>query len=218
MVHPSVPDPPELDERLWHGFGGTEGWDVGGNCGQTVLVMVWSFAHVTSFEPSPDSFAYAREQISRHGIVSTLLNIALSDHDGEVTLAYPAREQRETGQLVTVGTKGMEWEPADWDAAEKVTVLCRTADSVAVERGWPDFMKVDTEGHELLVLQGAAEIIKRGLTDMLVEFHSPGNHDSCLGLLREAGYRTEIVRHPHYVQESPMWHQHGWIRAFAPRR
>jgi FkbM family methyltransferase len=217
-MRPSVPDPPELEDILWRGFGGHAGWDIGGNCGQTVLVMAWAFTRIVSFEPSPESFAYAKDSVARFGVAAELHNIAVSDHDGELVLAYPAKEQKETGQLVTIGTKGMEWEPEDWDRTEKVTVPCRTADSLAAELGTPDFMKVDTEGHEWHVLQGADGLVSRGMTDMLVEFHTPENQALCSTRLSVARYRTEIVRHPHYPPESAMWRQHGWIKAYAPGR
>jgi FkbM family methyltransferase len=216
-VRPSVPDPPPVEYKLWDGFRGETGWDVGANCGQTVLSMAFDFSRIFAFEPSPDSFEYMERSLARHRIPATLMNIALSDHDGELVLAYPAEEQKETGQLVTVGIKGMEWEPKDWEAVEKVTVPCRTVDSLASELGVPDFMKIDTEGHEFLVLQGAPKVVEHGHTDMLIEFHSPENHHNCLFLLECAGYRLETVRHPFYAPESTMWYQHGWVKAFSPR-
>jgi len=179
--------------------------------------MAFEFMKVVSFEPSPDSFAAAADIIRMHHLNAEALNIALSDHDGYVALAYPAQEQRETGQLVTPGTKGMEWEPLDWGLVDHLHVPCKRADTVAAERGIPDFMKVDTEGHEVKVLQGATWIMSEGKTDFLVEFHTPDNHDECQRMLQHASYTVETVRHPHYPPHTHMWHQHGWIRAFNPR-
>ena len=213
-VRPSVPDPPEVSERLWEGFGGDYGWDVGANCGQSLPAMCQLFGRFTAFEPCPDSFEFYRQWFS----FADIRQLALSDHDGELELAYPAAEQKETGQLVTVGIRGMEWEPEDWSAVEKVTVPCRTADSLAAELGAPDFIKVDTEGHEDLVLAGAAGLVAVGKTDFLIEFHSPENRERCLDVLAGAGYRSRTVRHPHYATSSKMWHQHGWLLAFAPGR
>jgi FkbM family methyltransferase len=218
MVRHSAPDPAEVTSALWKGFGGTTGWDVGANCGQTILEMAFAFQRVDAFEPCQDSFSDALRLVSRHGLNASVSRLALSDHDGEVTLAFPGQEQRETGQLVTPGTAGMEWEPADWSSAEQVIVPCVRADTLAAERGMPDFVKVDTEGHELHVLKGATWILSERKTDWLIEFHTPGNHDECERLLREAGYHVETVRHPHYQPDSQMWRQHGWIRAFAPVR
>jgi FkbM family methyltransferase len=215
MVRPSVPDPVEVSARLWQGFHGTTGWDVGANCGQSILEMAFEFTSIVSFEPSPDSFAEALRTVEQHHMHAEVLNIALSDHDGYVTLAYPGNEQRETGQLVTPGTKGMEWEPEDWATVDRLSVPCKRADTVAAERGTPDFIKVDTEGHELKVLQGASWVLSECRTDWLVEFHTPANMARCQGLLIASGHETEVVRHPHYRRDLSMWQQHGWIRAFA---
>jgi len=40
---------------------------------------------------------------------------------------------------------------------------------LARELGLPDFMKIDTEGHEAAVLDGAQEILAEGRTDLLIE-------------------------------------------------
>lgn len=214
MVRPSAPDPPQVANQLWEGFGGAYGWDVGANCGQTVLIMAQLFDRFTCFEPCSDSYAYASQLFG----FADIRQVAVSDRDGELELAFPAAEQRETGQLVTIGTSGMEWDPGDWSAVERVTVPCRTADSLAAELGVPDFMKIDTEGHEQAVLCGAQGILKTGKTDFLIEFHSPENYKACRLELEGARYWTKTVRHPNYPPASVMWHQHGWIKAFAPHR
>lgn len=214
MVRPAVPDPPENSHELWAPFRGNYGWDVGANCGQSIATMQWLFGRVVSFEPSRDSYEYMMTMFpfSRRDI----LWLALSDHDGELELAYPAAEQKETGQLCTIGVNGMEWEPPDWNAVERVTVPCRTADSLAVELGVPDFMKIDTEGHEVFVLKGAIGIIAGGKTDFLIEFHSPENRWLCEGMLQVQGYQVKVMRHPHYDEGTAMYEQHGWLQAFRP--
>ncbi len=215
---------------LWDGFGGGwggtpagHGWDVGANCGQSVPVMSRLFQWVTCFEPYPGSCDYLREVVS--GNISpafgqeltqvAVRQLALTDHDGELTLALPDGEQAETGQLVTPGTPGMEWSVRDWSGVPRVTVPCRSADSLAAELGVPDFIKVDTEGHEAKVLDGAKAILQRRQTDWLIEFHSEANSLWCQGELADHGYRVEVQRHPHYRERSKLWKGHGWLRAFA---
>lgn len=214
MVRPAVPDPPELGSQLWWGFTGTYAWDVGANCGQSIpYLRMFHGGRFTCFEPCRESYEWTKKLFFPDCDVR---QVALSDHDGELELAFPGQEQRETGQLCTPGLKGMEWSPPDWSVIPTVTVPCRTADSLAAELGLPDFIKVDTEGHESYVLDGAAKILAEGTTRFLIEFHSPGNHSACLRALAAAGYSTETVRHPHYRERSKMWKQHGWIRAFPP--
>lgn len=218
MVRPAVPDPPEITAFLWDGFGcgwggepaGT-GWDVGANAGQSVVYMRLLFKKVISFEPYLGSYDLFRTLFPHNDIH----RVALTDHDGEVDLALPPGEQTETGQLVTPGTPGMEWSVRDWSVVPRVTVPGRTADSLARVLGLPDFIKVDTEGHEARVLSGAQEILETRQTDWLIEFHSEANYYWCMGELEDAGYRVEVQRHPHYKERSPKWKGHGWLRAFA---
>jgi FkbM family methyltransferase len=203
-------DPPEIQDRLWAGLGGEVGWDIGANCGQSVPRMRMAARRVLCFEPAVESYAVL-ERAWRGNDGLSFRNIAVSDHDGEVELGVLS-EQIETGQLVT---PGLEWKPGDAERTERRLVPCRTADSLAREYGKPDFIKVDTEGHELKVLQGAFRLLARG-TDWLIEFHSPVLFTECQKVFLYAGYTPYVIRHPHYPPGSDLWHTHGWLKAFRP--
>jgi FkbM family methyltransferase len=208
-------DPAEIAAILWNGFTACDlGYDIGANCGQSISGMLKICKRVASFEPSPRSFAVMAGDWEGNPAVS-LHNIAVSDHDGDVGLAQLGGRQLSTGQLVTPGTRGMEWDPGDWSAVATDAYPARTIDSLAGEIGAPGFVKVDTEGHEVQVLAGAAELLAAGGTEWLIEFHSPGGHQECLRMLRKAGCAVETVRHPHYPPGSPMWAQHGWIKGWG---
>jgi FkbM family methyltransferase len=216
MVRPAATDPPEVSARLWAGFKGGTGWDVGANCGQSVPEMRARFSRVVSFEPCQESFDHAKSVFPD----AEMYRVAVTDHDGDVDLALIEGEQADTGQLVSPGTHGMEWDPGDWESSrvQVRTVPGRTLDTLAEALGQPDFVKVDTEGHELRVLQGARQVLAAGKTSWLVEFHTPGLMDACAALLQAAGCTVEVVRHPHYVPYTDMWFQHGWLRAKPPAR
>jgi FkbM family methyltransferase len=211
QVRPAAIDPPEIHERLWAGFGGETGWDVGANCGQSIPVMSRLFRQVVSFEPCQESFDYARH----HYPDAEIHQVAVSDHVGETELVLIDGEQAETGQLVTPGTSGMEWDPGNWTGSSVRTrrVPCEMLDSLALKLGEPDFVKVDTEGHELMVLLGGLGLLGSGRVSWLIEFHAGVLRDKCLELLKLNKYDVETVRHPHYAPGSPMYFQHGWLRA-----
>lgn len=208
-MKPAVIDPPEIWSRLWKDFGGGTGWDVGANCGQTVPIMLDRFTQVIAFEPAEECWPYLQQFAGNFA----WLPIALSDRDDHIDL-LELPDKIDTGQLVTAGTIGMEWDPRRPDAAIR-TVISRTLDSLLEEGALdpPDFLKIDTEGHELRVLFGAKRGLAANRPDLLIEFHSKELHSSCFALLESLGYRLETVRHPHYRSGSPMYFQHGWIRA-----
>jgi len=218
MVRPAALDPPEVQQQLWSGFPKVaNGWDVGANCGQSLPHMVEFCQRISCFEPDPSSAQYLRDHFDgRPGWLVKTFEFAVSDRNGEVPLAWATQEQHETGQLCTPGTQGMEWSPADWSSVEVVSCRSVTADTLVAGGGAiPGFVKVDTEGHEIHVLTGAMGILSLGTVSWLIEFHSPENLSHCLGRLKGAGYDPEVIRHPHYPEGSPMWHQHGWVKAIA---
>jgi FkbM family methyltransferase len=213
MISPAPPDPPEINPALWRGWGGEVGWDVGANCGQSVPHIRALFNRMLCFEPAEESFEVLAKVYSNVDDIG-IRNIAVSDHDGWLDLAIRT-DSINTGQLVTVGMPGERPGCATgWGELHGTRrVPCRTVDSLAREYGRPDFIKIDTEGHEYAVLRGAPSTLKRGV-GLLIEFHAPELLMACQNLLVEAcRYEVEIVRHPHYPENSDMWHTHGWIRA-----
>lgn len=217
MIRPAPSDPIEVDAELWAEWCGDIGWDIGANVGQSVKHMTGIFKKIYAFEPNEDALnmLIACEFDEKNVIVEP---IAVSDHNGTAVLAA-LPSLADTGQLATPGTHGMEWDPeAGWDSIPHVTVPCRTVDSLAYDLGVPDFIKVDTEGHEGYVLLGAQHVIELARTDWLIEFHTPELRQTCAEQLVAAGYDVETIRHPHYAPNSHMWHQHGWLRCVAPER
>lgn len=215
-----ISDPPEIEHRLWQGWSGQIAFYVGANTGQHLIKLASSFDRIFAFEPHAEAAQAARDLAAGLHIEADIMAMAVSDHDGQVILAnLIGTRQERTGQLVTPGTTGMEWDPGitEWDnpaKVQKVHVPCATLDSLVMSLGQPEFVLIDTEGHELKILQGAKD---RVLTDIrpgfLVEFHTPENHDELVRLFNQYGYWAETIRHPHYPPQTLMWYQHGWIKA-----
>jgi FkbM family methyltransferase len=237
-------DPPSVQPRLWHGWGGDVAFDIGANCGQSLPHLVeCGFMRIFAFEPNPLSYEFAKtaaaefnsgapetwgrglREIGKDGTraVIDVMRVAVSDHTGTVRLAQLGGVQQATGQLVTPGIMGMEWEPQggwgdDNEDIEYEMVSCATIDVLSDALGDPDFIKVDTEGHEKAIVKGATETLRTCAPAWLIEFHSPGNMTFCRDLLLQFGYRVDVVRHPHYPPGSRMWSQHGWLRAEKKNR
>jgi FkbM family methyltransferase len=214
-------DPPEVADKLWSGWGGHTAWDVGGHLGESIPQLLELFDRVESFEPATESFAaMALDWVAEPRV--GLHRIALSDHEG--VLETSVREVCiQSGQLVSAnmpyqdfvpGVSSAQTDGLPWgkEIATRV-VLTDTVDNFLQHLPIPDFMKIDTEGHEAQVLAGASKLLSYRHTGFLIEFHSESNHDECIKVLEEAEYQVETVHHPHYKPNSKLWVAHGWLRA-----
>ena len=177
-------------------------FDVGGNLGQVARMLSPNFDRVVSFEPCAESFAILAAESP--GNVEAV-EVAVSAVDGEITL-FEAEESIKTGQLVS--KEGLFWGKLVGDR----TVPARTVDSLVADYGVPDFIKVDTEGHEVEVVEGAAGTIAAHHPRWLIEVH----HEEAGKRLRRllASYdHLDTVGHPAYWAEW-LLRTHFWIRAW----
>ncbi len=225
-MKPAPSDPPEIEARLWEGIGligMSEGalaatpnlvaWYVGGNTGQSLPELTNRFHHTVVFEPAEECQPYLQDWCRRNPFANvTVVQCAVSDTDGEIILAA-VPDKISTGQLVTYGTHGMEWDPSGPGVRDRV-VAARRIDTLVEEYPAPDFILVDVEGHEMRVLQGGEQTITDYTPQMLVEFHTPQLHTAVEDCLHGHDYAdVATIRHPHYPARSRMWHQHGWVKA-----
>lgn len=191
-------DPPEWTTLL-RAEQGDVAFDVGANGGYVSRLLAQSFKVVMAFEPCLESFDHipATDRIIPYPL-------AISDTDGEIELREAARSIR-TGQLVT-------GESLPWGA----TVGVRTVPSYRLDTfcdeidTWPDLVKVDVEGHEVQVLQGAPRLIARGCTWM-IEVHGSQYLRPLTSLL--AGYTLQQVAHTGYRVGDPTRFEHFYLRA-----
>jgi FkbM family methyltransferase len=206
-------DPEEVHDRIWEGFSGHTGWDVGANEGQSVDRMVTQFDRVLAFEPAGESFAKLRADWGRDPRVR-VFQLAVASQPGSLELSV-CSHAIEGGQLVWphMLTDPEVTDPWFSNEVSRRTVNCVSLDLVAALRSVPDFVKIDTEGGEADILRGAGTLLASGKTDFLVEFHSPALRRECLSLLR--GYAVEWVRNPGCTGD-PDTDGNGWLRARHP--
>lgn len=149
--------------RLLAGFAGRGRTmlDVGANAGFHALTAGLFFRRVVAFEPTPATAT----RLERNIMLSALRHIdvkrfALSNRIGEASFA------------VDPGHCGAN-RIGDRPAAQSITVPLRTLDSIAADVGRIDFIKIDVEGHECEVLEGAKETIAQDRPHLFVEFNEP---------------------------------------------
>lgn len=113
--------------------------DVGGHVGLWSWHLAKRFAHVHAFEPVADHRACFERNVVADNV--TMHPIALGNAPGRVAMQS---EQGSSGNTQVAG-------PGD--------IEMRTLDSFAFET--VDFLKIDCEGYELYVLQGAVDLLQR---------------------------------------------------------
>jgi FkbM family methyltransferase len=162
--------------------------DVGANDGSYVHYLRRHARRVIAFEPMP-SLADALRAKFRHGV--DIRSIALSDRAGTVELHMPVVD----GVTVTGCSTVSPTASATYPDHRAIEVPMATLDSSY--EGDVGFIKIDVEGHEQAVLDGAVQTIRRCRPRMLVEIDerlSPG------GLARAKAYFKDLDYRGYFVQ------------------
>ena len=162
-------------------------YDVGANVGYTTTLfshIVGSEGHVIAVEPSPRSFALLSRSIAGAVGNVTLLNLGVSCKAGQLVFYVPPSLDR--ASFVPIS------------GAEKVQVAVSSLDDLCASHGYPRFIKVDVEGHEPSVFEGATATLQRDDRPIVI-FEALGTEclERCLGLLSERsgeGYEYRRIR------------------------
>lgn len=161
--------------------------DVGANLGLYTRALARLSSRVHAFEPSREMADKLRRTSARN---VTVHEIALSDSDGQAELRIPCDGAHLTHSLASL--------EADAVAGQNVRVErveLRRLDSVIRDR--VTFVKVDVEGHELNVLNGASGLIEGCRPAFLVEAenrHRPGATTSLFQFFRAVNYEGFFLR------------------------
>jgi FkbM family methyltransferase len=168
----------EANETYWfcRGIGlGDTLVDVGANIGYYTVLgarIVGATGHVYAFEPDPEAFALLKQNVRLNGLRNvTLEQKAVSDQPGEVRLFLAPENKGDHRIFSTSGEK-----------RASIVVEAVTLDEYFDGREPEiDFIKVDTQGAEGVILEGMKRLLARNdQVKMVLEF-SPWH-------LREFGY------------------------------
>jgi FkbM family methyltransferase len=140
-------------------------WDIGANVGYFTLVAATTLAgrgRIIAFEPGKNAYARLTENIALNPYQNiTTYPVAVSDREGEAVLHVAGDIADSSASLF----------PAT--AAEAGQEVCRTValDQFRVAEGLrePTLIKLDAEGAELAVLQGAKKLIAQSPPMFLME-------------------------------------------------
>lgn len=173
-------------------------FDVGAHYGWISMAAanrVGRTGRVVSFEPSPvlvDILACHRRfnRLRQMQIVQA----AVSNTDDQKSPFFLINDGLSVRNSLTIG--GRDTPYVHPDNKTRTTVRSLTLDSFTASSGIvPDLVKIDVEGAEWLVLEGAAQLLATHHPDLIVGVHPfwlPASHsvDQILGFLEQLGYQV----------------------------
>jgi FkbM family methyltransferase len=182
-------------------------FDVGANEGQSIewFKRVWPMATMHSFEPSPTTFEILKKNAAAYSDVH-VCNAGLGKERGQLELIE--NTDSSMSSILEPGKYG--W--GELRGKTKVDVL--TVDDYCVERGvnHVDLLKVDTQGYEYEVLQGAAKMLERKAVQLVYlelifseQYRNIVPADETIGLMRRAGYQLITIYDQFYQDDVLSW-------------
>jgi len=186
------------------------GWtaiDVGANIGYFTLLManrVGPQGKVIAFEPLAENFSILKENIKMNGHTNVVAeNLALMSRTERIELRSAT-----PGAITWVASVKIDQN----SAVESQSVEAVTLDEYVQAKGIAkvDFLKIDVEGAEASVLEGATEVLNRDKPVMLIEMHEldrfKDKHPAILKL-RDHDYRLRSLGirewQEHFIAEPP---------------
>jgi FkbM family methyltransferase len=158
--------------------------DVGANQGIFTLVGATrnSQLRIFSFEPNPNVHALLRTNVAINDLTNrvTVRSDAVSDRPGEVAFHVPPSPFSAIGALADVAFR-------DDDGITTTVPAVRLDDVLATED--VDVIKIDVEGAEARVIEGAQALLRRTRPAIIMEVLEPHDYARAERLLRDLGYR-----------------------------
>ena len=164
--------------------------DIGANVG-VFTVSLGSVLRLSgliwAFEPLPSNVVRLRENIQLNGLKNVeIYPIALGNHDGDVTFHLSSDPLFHS--MVGVAPKR--------DTGRTITVTVDCLDNIWKKAGRPQvsLIKIDVEGAELEVLEGAEELLKKNLPLLMLEANTKQHLEKLATWLKVRGYACSQPR------------------------
>lgn len=163
--------------------------DVGAHIGHYCWNAMGAFKRIYAFEPVPENFRCLRDNILNRGKTLKrkpkvyLYNAAVGDCLGSAKLKYADPSN---------GKNSGAWELSENGEGREIDTAILTLDDLKIDR--VDLIKIDTQGWESRVLDGARETIERDKPALIVEVVN--NHvlnDPLVKKVVGMGYRAYAI-------------------------
>lgn len=167
-------------------------YDVGANVGYFSLLgssLVGAEGTVVAVEPVASSALAVKKQILVNNLPNVqVIRCALLDESGTGSIVVERNVANSH-----LSSQPLAHAPSRPERSEEVELV--TLDELRQRVGRePNLIKIDVEGAEARVLQGARETLTTHSVALLISTHSAKLRQSCTGILEECGYRVSRLR------------------------
>lgn len=155
--------------------------DVGANVGLISVPLCSKFKKVIAIECVPDTYECLKYNLAKFPN-STALNFAVSDISGKIKVAIP----KSNGKFVSSGWASISQERQS-AFEEKIFLNVETKPIDSLKLDDLDFLKIDVEQAEMMVIEGGIETIKKYRP--VIEFENKRRENlNVLEFLKKNGY------------------------------
>ena len=168
--------------------------DIGANIGAVTLYWANSRSDVRfhCYEPNPQAFATLQQNIDANGLAdrASLHGEAVGRMAGVIDLWVDVPTAHSTA-----------YGESPFPGGRRVSVPVVSFDELwnRLGRGPIAVLKIDTEGGEIDILEGASEASLAAVQTAIVEYHDnlvPGAYARCRAVLDAAGFTCSVIEHP----------------------
>ena len=178
-------------------------YDIGSHIGYHSIFfskLVGSKGSVLAFEPNPFNAKRIQENIDKNQIANIkVYNLALSSENSETEFLFSDNIESGTSSGGFIEESDTLYEKTGYETDigfQRMKVLTKKIDDLEEIRNGKkvDVMKIDVEGAESLVLDGAMDTIKSQKPVILIEIHSISNMYCFLDMLKKINYTYELLK------------------------
>ncbi len=198
LKYKHIQDRAEIKYLLRHILPGQTVLDIGSHKAGYLYFMIQGVTptgKVVAFEPQSFLYDYLirlKRKLKWKNV--TVESIALSDKNEKATLFLP----RTVGDPVSSPGATLAATENNVNFKSKAQVITETLDSYCSRYQLaPSFLKIDVEGHELKVIQGGIEVLKKYQPKIIVELESRHVGQAMvletIRFLQDLGYRTYFI-------------------------
>jgi FkbM family methyltransferase len=157
-------------------------YDIGAHVGFYTLLsseLVGAAGRVIAFEPLPQNLSVLKKHIAMNRCANVeVIEAAVSDENG--VSYFSEGYDSSTGRITPEGSL-------------EISTVCLDDMVKGGKIPPPDFMKIDVEGAELLVLQGGSSLLADYSPRIFLSTHSPELSERCYDLLKSLNYTVKPI-------------------------